>query len=1138
MDDALFQSMLAESYPTTPSLAETKASVVDEAYERKQQAIEPELAVLQSLEDGDSGVFSGGQGFRQQGIDTYETYHPGQLEDTTMQDNGKTSGEATRSRLERQKDRYAMQYGVDRGSIKDEDIYEQGAKQGLENLYNMTKKEGDADWTAGDTSYFRNNELELGSAESPLDIVIGKRSDGTQGKYGRELIDAINRNSGESANEMGLDSYNAAIYTDQGRFDPVATSESNIENSKYKGLSGIELEEAIYNDMDMQGEGENKYSSDDGTLLTGILKTGATIGQAVQAAGDTAMEAAMNGMEAYDASNNTLTDEKKLHYQVMRDAWNVNEKVWEKNLRINNNWSKKASAELSYAMDNGSSMDVVGSVLRNFDSYVADMAGETVMLFSGVGTAAAINRRVQIQKEELQKATGKEPTSAEVALIALTNSASLLMEKLVFIPVVAKPFKYMLGKTTSKVTPASRSIISNIAKRSMLVGGAALGEGVQETFDQAQENFWKKGGANSPMAAYDKLMSGKVLSMKEAKMAFAAGAIMSGTISGSTNTLGGLVDSRQISKQNAKNQREQDAGEYIAGEEQELATGLNEMSYDNESNNLEERLDHADSSLEAVNTFGEMVGSVSRDVRDIAKRLLFDKVEKSGDKNKEGYVKLIKKFVNTEMGKDPEQTHTFLTNNFGVDTTGMTTDEINKLIDESSIEENDKLFNILDPKKADEAIISLVNDDELGEIKNTAKEMLTEKRKRLEEKREEGKRFNANYNKGVEASPQSKEVPDGDTQFNFSLPGTTDQISGRIVAENADGSSHIQYEDSSGTTRGFMVDENGQEISPNSPGQPINGKFHQPTKKVGGRKNEIVDSKKVKKAMKRGILGTIKDIVTLTNNAKRKAIKELNNYTNEALNKSLADPAVDPEVKKYIKELQAKRKKASKDVGIDNKYFDSIKDLEVEKGNRGKTKTVISQLVKSKEIIDTRVRDAAYELLNSALEQKIITDKQHILFSKRVKKISENAQEPTIDELAAEKKANEENDVGSVEAENKNKIEVDIKDIAEQANEQASTAIKIDSEIKALESKNSRTPEEEAELKKLKSKFEKLNKRKENTAASILTLIEQGFIEDNPIGRLAGSPLFDMANKKNIPEFRTMEEAFSTEELAILGKIC
>ncbi len=104
--------------------------------------------------------------------------------------------------------------------------------------------------------------------------------------------------------------------------------------------------------------------------------------------------------------------------------------------------------------------------------------------------------------------------------------------------------------------------------------------------------------------------------------------------------------------------------------------------------------------------------------------------------------------------------------------------------------------------------------------------------------------------------------------------------------------------------------------------------------------------------------------------------------------------------------------------------------------------------------------------------------------------------------------------------------------------EQQQKSIEVDSKIKALESKNIRTPEEETELVKLKTEFDALNARRSKTAASVLTLLEQEAMNNDFVGSFAGKTVFDAANKENVTEYRTPEEAFTPEEIAILGKIC
>lgn len=542
MEQSSFESMLASELSSfdTPTISDSKKLSTDSVYEDKKSKIygNSEPRILESLEDGDSGTFSGGDGFRQTGIDTYETFHPGQLEDNTVQDNGLTIGQATRKRLERQKDRYSKEFSTLRDNVTDQDIYEQGAKEGFQNLNNMAKQESDNPWEVGDTSYYRTNPLELGSEDTPLNVAIRATNDGS-GIYGRQLTQVEN-SLGENVNDLAQTGYNATAYNN-GKFDKNAARLKNEDQDPYAKMSP---QDRFLAKLDL--EDSNEYNNDGRMLSNAKIVAGGTakiLANTVDYTVEKAIDL-VDGMNIEPLLSQTPEEinKAKNNKQFLKDYFNTDTEYWDEKFGINRTFSNEANLDLETKVKEGDYSGAFGSVLKNFDTHMANSIPEMIFLTRSLAmTVPMLASRVKEQSSEFIKSKGREPTAAEEAGMWLTNAAVMLPEKALLIGPMKSIMKGLAGKaaqqTLGKGTSYAMGAGKVVARSTYATAKNAAFEGVQEVLDQSQENFWKKGGAENFDEAMKSLQSGKIINKNEALVAFIAGSGMGGAIRGTAETV-------------------------------------------------------------------------------------------------------------------------------------------------------------------------------------------------------------------------------------------------------------------------------------------------------------------------------------------------------------------------------------------------------------------------------------------------------------------------------------------------------------------------------------------------------------------------------------------------------------------------
>jgi len=201
IDDMLAaqQSKLDEveaSYTPEPTTAyDNKVASLDGKYAEKKQVVEP--AMIKYQEDADSVRYSDeNEDMRFKGFDSYEVPHYIDPAKAKSPEDYQDNLRGQERRLDRQRGRYASQFGRDEEEVTNQDIYREGMRENLQALYNKTKSPTDRDrngilrgepgyqdWTPGpiadawipEATEKNPNPSQLGSEENPLDIAVNRR---------------------------------------------------------------------------------------------------------------------------------------------------------------------------------------------------------------------------------------------------------------------------------------------------------------------------------------------------------------------------------------------------------------------------------------------------------------------------------------------------------------------------------------------------------------------------------------------------------------------------------------------------------------------------------------------------------------------------------------------------------------------------------------------------------------------------------------------------------------------------------------------------------------------------------------------------------------------------------------------------
>jgi len=728
MTDELFNQYLKEVDNSTVG---TKRAGLSTSTEAKKQNLQPRRAMLESLEDADSFKLIGQEGGnRQVGYDAYETYHPGLLESEKVLDSGITQGQAARRRLDRQKVRYSKEFNKSLHEVKDEDIYEQGAREGLQSLYNISREEGDTPWTPGDVSHFRENELLLGDKENPLNIPIDIAQKG-QESFGRNLATAFNPNTNENVNLLNENQYNPALYTDEGKFDKAATAQRKaFLASGGKGYSEPQKDFSV-----MSRQEKDKYiasligaTDGDGRALTA--------GKNVVAGGAEMLGRAMDyGSEkAADIEEYFGTGTKETR-QATRDFWNTDRNQIDEALGTNKQYEINANIELDKHLDNNDYLKGFGSILANLDTHLSNSIPEMAMLAAKLpAMIPVLAARVQDQGEEFKKNNGKEMTTQQEAASWATNAAVLIPEKLFLIGPLKRVFTKSVGtageKFFSKIMGAGKG--TNLGKAGSVIKTIGF-ETVQEMTDQTQEQFWKKG---APDVRTDNLtnfigdLEEKVISGREALKAGMIGGAMGGAMRGAVEVPGVPLEMARAHAQKVAEKGQEEQGKFQSPEDMELLEAVTETR-NKPATDRREASKEALKAFDDVSSFEELENHPVKEVRAAAVAAMseYKGISPGSNKHKQHISDVLQEVASSDSQSSQVAIEN-IKNFFNLDFETSTKEEIDKVVQETSIENIEILASTMkkrfSTKEARKIDIKSIKSEGFEQTKTLAKKKLEE----------------------------------------------------------------------------------------------------------------------------------------------------------------------------------------------------------------------------------------------------------------------------------------------------------------------------------------------------------------------------------------------------------------------------
>ncbi|MCK5847634.1 MAG: hypothetical protein KAH01_00380, partial [Caldisericia bacterium] len=444
------------------------------------------------MDDADSGGFTGGSEWRASGYDAYEVFHPGQLESKELQKNGMTTGEATRKRIDRQKDRYSEQFDVNREDVTDDMIYDEGNKEMLRAYRNISGIKGTAnDFNPNnvDVSGYRTDPAVLGSKESPLDFAIAQRRNKdlsvNKGSFGREISDFIDPKTGESFNNKMTNRHNITAYKGK-RFDNAAADDKLAEILGWHGNKPSEMtdydEKFAWEDFkenDKQGI-VDKFS---GFANSAYLATKGDL----EVLGNK-ITSKMGVGERYLSGDDEKAFVKKHGYRPLT-AETPAAKVWRDSMsgltarsRIDKD-KEYAKAEALIKKNGLLSLTGIQSLPHLFNG-ILDSTAESApeMAMAIFAAPVLVTKRISEQSDKFEAKNGRKFTTGELALVTAWNAANVYAEK------------FGLEKGTKKAIeifgPKSAETLLGKSWKSILGGsGAMLFEFMQEGSEGTLEKF-------------------------------------------------------------------------------------------------------------------------------------------------------------------------------------------------------------------------------------------------------------------------------------------------------------------------------------------------------------------------------------------------------------------------------------------------------------------------------------------------------------------------------------------------------------------------------------------------------------------------------------------------------------------------
>ena len=986
MEQAAFDAMMEKEFGSVAA----KRAGLNNASSEKRSNLRPTFeqstpAIMDRFEDADTiGLRGQEDDSRLVGYDAYETYHPGQLEDPIK-------GPATRRRLDRQKKRYSKEFGVDAGSVEDADIYEQGAREGLTALTNLTKQEGDSPLSLGPMDYYRNHPLGMDSADSRLGLNVNVAQNGT-GKYGRHLTTAFNPNDKSNINDLSENQYNSAIYNDSG-FDKKATKDRRTFLETGKSYSDMTREEKNqYNIEKYGGSQKGRVENFIDAAQYGVGRTASGIADAFVDTATWMVKAGYKGITGEDEKNATkwINDNASLFTRDKNgDFVGLDDYGEAKEYDYDNSRTKAATADFGKAFDSGDYGQMVGSIANGLvtagPEFFLESAGEILAVMSGTkaaqlaakGTKAATAGSYalssagsvalsskyanEIMEERKKNLNGEELSPGDRAFAIATGGVVAMLNKLGGDEILGntkliKSLVDLVGKPGGKVVASQ--VLKTIAGKTAEVTGKGIYEGLEEI---AQE-FTQKVGEKYGTDAQKELMTSET--GKELFQAFGGGFAGGLTPSATSNTIGATLGAPRAAAQILKNKREHDVGEYLVGEDGKLGKAFDDMTFKG-TTEFKEQTKEAVKEVDKINSFEDALNSSNPVIRRVARGLSEIKDDKDVEAGSEKHIKNIGIYLENAIKKGKDLSE--LDSELGITVNESTSKEITDAIFAMPKEGRDSLIGKIQPDIVNRTASQKINDEgNFAELKKRMIEVVRANDKAADMKVDEMNSQLKNIKEGRKSSPT--EIKEGK-----------------------------------------------------------------------------INTGKINKAQPKGkianIIDTLAGIPNLTRPSVKKAMKELNTYSDDSL-KEASDSKETPKSIKRLVDLVINKRKKVKELS----KFDTTDDFSprnqpttLYKGDKQKTLDILRKGLSKKEYTDKRDVDAMKNIINSALEQDFITEAQHETFHARIKKIGSGLKALTDKQLKeeadADTKHEEETGLGKKTRENLSKEEVSKADIDEELKE-------------------------------------------------------------------------------------------------------
>ena len=484
------------SYKTPESKYNSKKQSIEEKAAEKEKNIDPVAYYAKErisvMDDADSGSFANGNEWRAKGYDSYEVFHPGQLEDQTMQDNGRTTAENTRARLDRQKERYSAEYGVPRQDVTDKMIYDSGYKDMLNAYRDWSGVKGtkdDFDPESVDVSQYSNpklfnnktansQQMTFGTADTPLDIAIAQRrnEDGSVnvGRYGREISDMKDLKTGQSLNDQETDRYNLTAYKD-GRFDKVGAEDKLSKILSWPGTKPSEM-----TDPEEIKRWENYKSTDEQGWVDrklGLIKSAAL------GVGGDVLEFARQARILDDTPEARKDINKLIGSDPKSQAWRDSFAGLQANAREDKDKTYQDALKL-WSKEKGLFNKSTAKSLPEFAAGVTDTFAESTPEMAMIMAAApfmVLNRTVKQDKDFYSK-NKRHFNEKEMYIIGAWNAINIYAEK-AGLEFGLKKFIQMLGPKNAN------TLLGKTGEAAGGLVGGALFEFLQETSEGTVDKF-------------------------------------------------------------------------------------------------------------------------------------------------------------------------------------------------------------------------------------------------------------------------------------------------------------------------------------------------------------------------------------------------------------------------------------------------------------------------------------------------------------------------------------------------------------------------------------------------------------------------------------------------------------------------